>query len=420
MATITNPPNLASTLIDQQTAAVDNVLADAVGYLETLKSVVDIQFGNGFNIDNILPDSYNYASVPDVNFPVFSGGLRPNVTDTGLAGPPEAPSIALASPVDIIMPDVDLITPTNDFAYFEAAYTSALLDPLKAKLLSDLVNGGYGIDSNDEAALYQRARDREVETAMTRIADAGRAMAARGFPLPPGELNISIDRAYQELQDRTSTISRDIFTNAATRFVENRRFTIEQVKDLERLLIGFHNSVQERALNAARAAAELSITVYNALVLRYRARLEAAKTAAEVQRDKIQIEVARAEAQIRLFQGQISAYEARIRQQLEPLRLQVELYRADIDANRALTDGIISRATLQQKVIEATVQQNIQISNLAIENAKAKLTAAVEELRFKTAAAQYGSEKFFSLLAAMVGTINTLAVNQISGDAPTS
>lgn len=396
---------------DKASAAADTLLLSADAYLANLQAVANVAFSHaGFNIDTLIPDSYDYASVPTVNFPIVSGGIRPTVTDLGVAGAPEVPTISLASPVDILIPDSDLLAPTNDFTFFEAAYTSTLLDPLKAKLLEDLTNGGYGIDMNDESALFQRARDREVEVAMTRVSDAGRSMAARGFTLPPGELNVTIDRAYQELQDKTSTISRDIFTNSAARFVENRRFTIEQVKDLERVLIGFHNSMQERALNAARATAEVGIAVYNALVLRLRARLEAAKIASEVQRDKIQVEVARAEATIRLFQGQIAAYEANLRRGVEVTRAQVDLYRADIDANRALTDGLISRSTLQQKVIEATTQQNIQISNLAIESAKAKLLATVKALEFQAEAAKFGSEKFFTVLAAMRGSINSLAV----------
>lgn len=395
---------------DQIEQSIDTILETADDYLNQLQDKANVAFSDGFNIDRLVPDSYNYASVPTVSFPVVAGGLRPTITDLGVAGPPETPSISLASPVDILIPDSDLLAPTNDFTFFEAAYTSTLLDPLKAKLLEDLTNGGYGIDTNDESALFQRARDREVETAMTRISDAGRSMAARGFALPPGDLSISIDRAYQELQDKTSTISRDIFTNSAARFVENRRFTIEQVKDLERVLIGFHNSVQERALNAARATAEVGIAVYNALVLRLRARLEAAKIASEVQRDKIQVEVARAQATLELFRGQVNAYEVALRRGTEIARMNVELYRADIDANRALTDGLISRSTLQQKVIEATTQQNIQISNLAIESAKAKLLATVKALEFQTEAVKFGSEKFFTILTAMQASINSLAV----------
>ena len=397
-------------LIDQASTAADATLNQADGYLQVLVDIANVAFSNGFNIDSILPEAYNYASVPDVNFPVISGGLRPTITDTGVLGSPEAPALDFALLADIVLPTDDLLAPTNDFTFYETAYTSTLLDPLKAKLLADLTNGGYGIDTADEVALFNRARDREVDAAQTRIEEAGRAMAARGFPLPPGELSIHIDRAYQDMQNKVSEVSRVITLERSKLFVENRQFTIREVKELEQITIGFHNSVQERALNVARATAEIGIAVYNALLARYRARLDASKITADVQTQQAQVDVARAQAFVTLFQGKISAYEANLRRAVEFGRMQVELYRGDIDANRALTDGLVSRATLQQKVIEATTQQNIQISQMTIEMAKAKLLATVEGLKFQTAAAQYGSTQFFALLTAMQASINTLAV----------
>ena len=394
----------------QASAAATATLNEAAAHLQALQDAATVVFSNpGFNIDTLIPDAYNYASVPEVNFPVVGGGIRPTIPDLG-AGPPEVPSIVLSTPADITLPVDDLLAPTNNFEFFEAAYQSVLLDPLKTKLLSDLLNGGYGIDTVDEHALFQRARDRETEATLMRVDEAGRSMAARGFPLPPGELSIHIDRAYQDLQNKMSSASREIFIDSAKRFVENRRFTIEQARSLEQILIGFHNSVQERALNAAKATQELAILVYNALVARYRTRLEAAKITSDVQLQRVQIDLARAQAAIELYRGQIAAYDANLRQLIEPLRLQVELYRADIDGNRALMDGTIARASLQQKVIEATVQQNIQISNLAIENAKAKLAATVQALQFQTEAAKFGASNFFATLIAMFGSINSLAV----------
>ncbi len=403
MATVAELQSAAS-------AAATATLAQANTFLEALTNAANVEFSNGFNIDELLPDSYNYASVPEVNFPVVAGGLRPTLSGLDVGGAPEAPAVSIMAPGDIALPADDLLAPTNQFTYFEAAYASVLLDPLKAKLLEDLTNGGYGIDVADEAALFQRARDREAEATMTRISAAGRTMAARGFPLPPGELAVTIDRAYQEFQNKASDVSRDIFTNSAARFVENRKFTIEQVKELEQILIGFHNSVQERALNVAKATAEVALAVYNALVLRYRTRLEAAKIASDVQRDKLQAEAERARAVVDIFRGQLSAYEANLRRAVDTARMQVDLYSADIAANRNLTDGLIARASLQQKVLEATVQQNIQISALAVENAKAKLLATVQGLQFQTEAVKFGAEKFFATLTAMYGSINSLSV----------
>jgi len=390
-------------------SAAATALIDANTFLNSLIAIATSAEIAGFNLADSVPAQFNYNSVPTVDFPIVAGGDRPTVPDLG-TGPPEVPSIVLSTPADIVMPTDDLLAPTDNFSFFEAAYVSTLMDPLKTKLFADLTNGGYGIDTADEAALYQRARDRETTAAMTRIDEAGRLMAARGFPLPPGELSIQIDRSYQILQEKLSSISREIFVDSAKRFVENRQFTIQEVRQLETVLIGFHSSIQERALNVAKATQELAIAVYNAILARYKLRLDAAKITSDVQLQRVQVDLARAQAAIELYRGQITAYEANLRQLLEPLKLKVELYRADIDANRGITDGLIARAALQQKVIEATSQQNIDLSRLTVETMKARLQAALSGLQFAMESAKFGSAQFFATLSAMWGSLNTLSV----------
>jgi hypothetical protein len=391
-----------------QQAAIDSILGSASTYLANLQAVANTVLIEG---TTILPVQYDYASVPMVNFPLI-GATRPtNIAVIGAVPPPDAPSFAFSSLSAVALPVDDLLAPTAVFTFAEAPYASILLDPLKAKLLDNLLNGGYGIEPADEIALFNRARDREVEAMMSRISDAGRAMAARGFPLPPGELSIHVDRAYQEMQDKVSDVSRDITLARNKLFVENRQFTVNQIRELEQITMNYWNSVQERAFNVARIAAEFAITVYNALIARYRARLEASKITSDVQLQMAQTETARVQATLEGYRGQIVAYEANLRRLIDPARLQVDLYGHDVDAARVTNDGTIARAQLQMKVLEATVQQNIQISNMTIENARVRLLGVIDSLKFKTAAAQFGSDRFFALLTALETTVNTLSVS---------
>jgi hypothetical protein len=399
---------VAELIVDAQ-ANIDSTLSTAEGFLSELVSVANAASATGESVAGTLPTSYDYQSVPVVDMPLPPQG-GPNVVNFPLGGPPEAPTINLFVPAEIPLPIDDLLAPTNIFTFFEAAYQSTLLDPLKAKLLADLVNGGYGIDTADEAALFQRARDRETTAAMTRIDEAGRAMAARGFPLPPGELSIQIDRSYQEFQNKMSSVSREIFVDSAKRFVENRQFTIQEVRQLETVLIGFHNSIQERALNVAKATTELGIVLYNALLARYKLRAETAKIKSDVQLVRAQIDIARAGAAVELFKGKIAAYEVDLRRLVEQGRYGAELDRIRNEVFKISTDGVIARANLQQKVLEATSQQNIQVGQLHVETAKARLQALLGGLLFSQEAAKFGSQEFFSLITAMVGSLNTLAV----------
>ena len=239
---------------------------------------------------------------------------------------------------------------------------------------------------------------------------AGRAMAARGFPLPPGELSIHVDRAYQEMQDKVSDVNRDITLQRNKLFVENRQFTITEIRQLEKITMDYWSALNERALNVAKATVEFTIMVYNALIARFRARLEASKIASDVNVSIAQVDVARATAAFEIFRSRVLAYEAQLRAILDPGKLAVDLYRADVDHARTINDAVISRTSLQQKVLESVTQQNIDISRMTIENARTRLLGVTNSLQFKTEAVKYASEKFFAQLTAIEASVNALTV----------
>src|SRR3990167_1023926 len=257
-------------------AKVTTLLGQAQSYLDNLVNITNSVIVEG---TTELPTSYNYASVPQIGFPIY--GASGTIGSVSSTPPPAVPVPGITAAVAVTVPEflsTDLGAPTTTFSFYETAYESALLDAAKAKLLDNMLNGGYGIETADEIALFNRARDREVEAALTRIEEAGRSMASRGFPLPPGELSIYVDRAWQDMQNKVSGMNRDITLERDKLYVENRKFTITETRELEQILIGFHNSVQERAFNVARATVELAVAVYNSQLARFRLWLDAAKT----------------------------------------------------------------------------------------------------------------------------------------------
>jgi hypothetical protein len=365
----------------------------------------------GYNIDSLIPSAYNYASVPVVDFPIAFGGERPTVdVESEAGGPPEAPDFDIAAIQEISVPADDLLAPTSVFEFAEQAYTSILLDPLKAKLLNDLLNGGTGIEAADEAALLQRTREREVEIGMLGVQGAGGFMASRGFALPPETRALYEAHAQQRAQNMMSTLERDIRVDQNDRRLQNRRFTIEQVRQVEQVATGFFNSIQERSLNAAKASHELGLALYSALVQRFRARLERAKLRGDLQEAQFRSEVLRVQAFLERYRGQIAGYEANLRRLTEAAQSRVSLYKADIESNRGLTQGLIAKEQLQQKVLESVTTQNIDISRLTLENARAKLTAVVQALQFQVEAKRFGASNFFAQLTAMLGSLNSLTV----------
>jgi hypothetical protein len=355
---------------------------------------------------------------------------------TGLSLPSE-PSIDIPG-FTLAMPSIDeLVAPSNNFSFVDVTYQSALLDALKAKLLDNLQYGGYGIETADEVALFNRARDRETEAMMSRIEDAGRTMASRGFPLPPGELAIHVDRAYQALQDKMSDVSRDITLARTKLYVENRQFTIEQVKGLEQILIGNHNQVMDRALSAAKATIEMAVEVFKAQVLRagarvelYRAgvgafeaqlrgslaRVEVFRTVMEGKRIESDIMIARLRGQIETSQVALEAYKTKasvygteVGAQATALKAKADVFGAVIQGASAEANAMAEAWRLDITNRDLEFKRNVANAQLAIQDATLMLQSLEASIGLREKAAATGAGYYQALVGGAVNSINTLA-----------
>ncbi len=293
------------------------------------------------------------VAVPDS--PVFA---LPNVPTFEELQLPVAPSFSLpsfssAAPVDT------LVAPTSEFSFVDAEYSSALRDPAVAKLLGDLVNGGYGIEPGDELLLWARARDRAEQAGRAQLEEAMGRAAATGMPLPQASIAAGIDRARQALQAELSKANADIALKRADMYVENRKFTIQQVAEYEKIYIDLHNATQERALNAAKAVAEIGIALFDASVRRFSAQLEAHKVEAQVFETRVRAELSKAElfkAQIEAeaLRGQFNAQRVALYQaQLNGVQTVANLYKTRVEAAGLLADIQAQRVEVFKSRVQA-------------------------------------------------------------------
>lgn len=320
---------------------------------------------------SILPSAPSAPALAEIVLPVaptYSLPVAPTFDAITLPTPPSIPLPVFSS----TLPVETLIVPTNTFSWYEAAYSSSLLDAAKAKLLDNIQNGGYGIDTTDEAALVDRERARQMEMTAAQIDEIYRSAAGRGFPLPPGDLNVAVQRAMQDAYDKLSTVSRDIYLKRADLYVENRKFTITEARALETVLIGYHSSVQERSLNAAKAVLQLGIEIFNASVARYNAQLDAYKTEASVFESKIRAAL----AQIEIYRVQMDGKRIELAVQTQ----RVELYRAQLAGVNAVID--IYKTQVQAQAEVANIQR------LKTEAFRAQIEAYAAQVQSKVAEAQ--------------------------------
>lgn len=315
----------------------------------------------------------NIPSAPDASLPASPGNapelnsaVLPVAPKISLPTPPSIQSLALPEAPAINVPVFsatgptdNLLEPTTQFEFHEEAYKSDLLDAAKAKLIDDLVNGGYGIETADEEALWNRARERELLNAETQIQEAARQAAARGMMLPPGALNATISRIQTAALEKTSSVSRDIALKRADMYVDNRKFTLQQVQQVESMMLQYYGFVQERVLNASKYMVEFGIQLFNAKVSKFNAKLEAFRGAAQVYEtqlrgalahlDVYKAKVDGARLSVEAQQMYVSLYNA----QLEGVKSTVELYRTQMEAAKVYTQVEMSKLDLFRSRVEA-------------------------------------------------------------------
>lgn len=241
--------------------------------------------------------TFNEPAAP--NKPVFTLPTPPSIQSVAI---PEVPALNL--PVfDMEMDFGDVVAPTAQFQFNEAAYTSSMLEEVQGKLLFDLINGGYGIDDADEQRIWDRARERELKAAEAKLQDLYRQTAARGFDLPPGSFHTQVDAVSQEMLENNSTLSRDIALKRADLYVQNRQFTLTTAQSVENMLINYYGAAAERALNASRTQVEMGAVLFNTHLQRQNLRLEQYRTYAQVYADRVRAAVASLEG----FKVQVEA-----------------------------------------------------------------------------------------------------------------
>lgn len=334
-----------------------------------IQSLIDLKDANFFSV----------GDVPTFFDPIFyAGGVNGTLLN---AQRPVRPDMTPANISALIARLNSLVLPTApslSFTYTDPGYVSAMRDPMISKLLSDLLNGGYGIDDADEARLWNRERDREAATWAANLEEVKRQAAATSFAMPPGALFAQIQKAQQDYQNKVSSANRDIGLKRADLYVEQRRRVIEQVISVESQSIALYNAIQGRGLDIAKTQIAMAIALF--------------------------------EAGIKAIEIQLSAVLKQIEAQMEFSKTAAMVYNADIALYQVYVNALIadSQAFIQN-------QRNI------LDRDKTKLFASVEQVRFRLGQLQmtvdnakdinkYGSEFFRTSLGASLSSTNGLAV----------
>lgn len=259
--------------------------------------------------------------------------------------------------------DEDVTPPGNIFSWSEDAYDSTLVDAVAAKLLSDIQNGGTGLSVDVETAIWDRARNREDQNAVRTEQQILSEQAARGLSRPSGSVFAALEYAAQEAQHKIADLSREIAIKQAELEQENVRFAVQQAIALEGTLINLHNSVQQRAFEAARYVQDIALELYRANIQKFQIQLEVYRTYAQAYETRVRGELAKIEVYRTQLEGQrilndinnskVQLYIA----QLDGIKTSVDVYRAQIEAIKTRLEAEATKISSFRTEVEAYAAQ---------------------------------------------------------------
>lgn len=227
----------------------------------------------------------------------------------GIVGADYVPNPADVTPTPITKP----ILPTNDFSVdvknafdyafgsFNSAiqpqivnYLATFFPDIAATLKSgsdqwliDTIANGRFVPANVEAAIWNRAKDREVLEAARVEKEVIDGNAARGFATPPGTINASILGTREELAKKLTSINRDMAIKSFDVANENTKFAIQQSVSLRTAFVSAMGDFIKTAMHMPNNATDYAKVVlqaktglYDSAIRLYTAQIEEERTRA--------------------------------------------------------------------------------------------------------------------------------------------
>lgn len=364
------------------------------------------------------------AVEPDIDVSITTDFTYPQETNPTL---PEVPTLeeynipsleSYLKPIDLLRNEhlisaYSATSPTISIQWNEDPYSSATLTEITSTLL-EWLQGGTGLSPVIEQAIWDRARNREDQVTKKGEQKLLVEYAQQGFTRPQGAHLAALDFFIQEAQNKIADLSREIAIKQADLEQQNIKFAIEKVIALEQLTLSNHNSMMQRAHEVAVTTQKLAIDLFNAEISRVQASAQLATAAVANYESRLKGSLATLERYKGELEGQklisdlnnalIRDYTARV----DAAKTTAEIYKIKVDAIVSKIQG----ETIKLQQVSNKVQNYAAV--VAAKNAEYQgYSAQIEAENSKISA--YGREiEAFNNRLQSYATYNDVAQSQSS------
>ena len=280
-------------------------------------------------------------------------------------------------------PALAVINNPAGFSYTEGAYNSSIWTDLFGKVLSDIKNGGTGLDATVEADIYARGIARQVTENDRLYQQVIDVQGSSGFNLPTGALASNTAEVLSDISRKNDLLNKEITVQQADLAQKNTHFALTIGADLEKMLREFFIQQQNRTLDASKALAQSGVDIFNVLVSKANLDLENYKSEAVVYELRIKAEAEKADqykAQIEgskveaTVQGlQVDVYSKQVEvvgvlaklysTEMESAKIQVDVQRTQIDNFRSTVEAYALNLNAEKIKVD-TYAEEVNLENV--------------------------------------------------------
>ncbi len=375
-----------------------------------------------------VQNAFTSVDVPDVptgeiEFPEY------NFDPSAISDVPSAPDTTIDSSA-IIDPtlervDVDTIeigaaptftgeAPETSLVYTEEEYVSGLLDFYIAKLETD-IQGGTGISSQAEQAIYDRARRRLEQDYEARSNEIRDQYASMGWMMPVGPMNLKLDQARREYERRLDDLNRDIVVQTSNLEQENRKIIEDGTSKLQAILVDLHNQKRNRLLDVAKSTIAYAVEVYNARVSGFKTLMEAFKVEADVEIARINAQLERNKTAAQTYAAELEAKRIDVTTMIEEAKAKADVYRSLVGGYEARTRLLATVEDVKLKEFSAKGDQAVKNAEILLKQAEVAIQAAMNKLAMQVEASKTGASVAAQIIASALNSVNTSASLGFSG-----
>lgn len=223
-------------------------------------------------IETVAGQLANYASLPYLSWVDFPPATTytPDKTSQITAG--QLPTLAKANP--------DPIT-TSLNPYLSKVWTSPTLQTLQNLMMTYIETGGTGITEAVEQAIYDRGRERDLQTTRDALDMAGSRGFSRGARRPNSAIWILQNQILTNLDDKKTDTSREIIRLMTTMAQQNTQFAAQAGISIEQAYMSFSQGFAGLIMNMNQDILAKFRVEQEARVEEFRASLETIKVSLE-------------------------------------------------------------------------------------------------------------------------------------------